>query len=197
LFDGVHGRPLGHARGRTWTGVLSHPTRTHIRRRSRPMHPRTCLDSTFAHASALLATSCKLSVPTLPFSSGEEILVPVTVHLAVPEDEGGSGPAGTPSRLRLKLVAPCLLPPLHWIKSIEVDSPRYWPMRLVRAQSERVSQRERERWASSSTARQWSRGVGCHVERRGGPGGAGVACLRARICVCTRVVRCCSCWLSW
>jgi len=28
----------------------------------------------------------------------------------------------------IKLVAPCLLPPIAWISAIRIDSPRYWPM---------------------------------------------------------------------
>ena len=61
--------------------------------------------------------------------SGDEIVVPVTIRVAVPADENG----GVEEVSTLHLKAPCLLPPLHWIRAIIVDSPRYWPLQLVSA----------------------------------------------------------------
>ena len=62
--------------------------------------------------------------------SGDDILVPVTVELEIPADESTED-TGAAQKMNVELVAPCLLPPLRWIKSIRVNSPRYWPLRLV------------------------------------------------------------------
>ena len=59
--------------------------------------------------------------------TGEDIIVPVRVEVEIPVAEGG-----TPGEITaMELSSPCLLPPLRWIKSIAVTSPRYWPLKLV------------------------------------------------------------------
>eukprot|EP00750_Incisomonas_marina_P014340 INCI17642.1.p1 GENE.INCI17642.1~~INCI17642.1.p1 ORF type:complete len:2187 (+),score=310.65 INCI17642.1:219-6779(+) len=58
--------------------------------------------------------------------TGDDIVVPIKVRVEIPPEEGGI--AGDVKEVAM--TAPCLLPPLRWIKSISVNSTRYWPLRL-------------------------------------------------------------------
>ena len=66
--------------------------------------------------------------------------MPLTVHL-----KGGAPP--------LQLVAPCLLPPLASIVSVQVNSPRYWARELQLAASTEhgAALRRRVLWVKRKT----------------------------------------------
>jgi len=66
------------------------------------------------------------------------VYVPVDVYIRPQTKEGSKMQnVGTPSKLsqapdvtRIRMITPCLLPPLDWIVQIDVVPSRYWPLSL-------------------------------------------------------------------
>ncbi|RDD40313.1 Anaphase-promoting complex subunit 1 [Trichoplax sp. H2] len=89
-----------------------------------PYFPANSCDNKY-HLQALrhlyaLASQPRIMV-TRNIDDGDPVYVPISVTLKATENY---------QRCKLNLTTPCLLPELHLIEQINIEGPRYWPIRL-------------------------------------------------------------------